>query len=121
MAGSSVEEYQRLINRANEYHKQALWQEKLRLLQEALFICEDPAFPEADRRKQELLFDVAGIWRRLGQYDRAEKTLQQSLDAYTSPTSSFRASVLGKKLTETMEIYRLFEEFYSVWPQANSV
>ncbi|PON27654.1 hypothetical protein TGAM01_v203421 [Trichoderma gamsii] len=96
MAGNSVEEYQRLINRANEYHKQALWQEKLRLLQEALFICEEPAFPEADRRKQELLFDVAGIWRRLGQYDRAEKTLQQSLEAYASPTSSFRASVLGE-------------------------
>ncbi|KAH8126941.1 hypothetical protein FP744_10007668 [Trichoderma asperellum] len=96
MARSSVEEYQRLINRANEYHKQALWQEKLRLLQEALFICEDSEFPEADRRKQELFFDVAGIWRRLGQYDRAEKMLQQSLGAYKNPTSSFRASVLGE-------------------------
>lgn len=121
MAPSSVEEYQRLINRANEYHKQALWQEKLRLLQEALLICEDPAFPEADRRKQELLFDVAGIWRRLGQYDRAEKTLQQSLEAYASPTSSFRASVMGKKLTDTMKIYEKYEEFDLLWPQANLV
>ncbi|KAK1246400.1 hypothetical protein MKX08_000202 [Trichoderma sp. CBMAI-0020] len=96
MAANTVDEYRRLVYRANEYHKQALWQEKLRLLQEALFICESPAFPEADRRKQKLLFDVAGIWRRLGQYDRAEKTLQQSLEAYASPSSSFRASVIGE-------------------------
>jgi tetratricopeptide (TPR) repeat protein len=103
MARSSVGKYQRLIIRANEYHKQALWQEKLRLLQEALFICEDANFPEADRRKQEILFDVAGIWRRLGQYGRAEKTLQQSLDAYKSPTASFKASVLGRRLNEIKE------------------
>lgn len=96
MAPDSVQEYQKLIVRANDYHKKALWQEKLRLLQEALAICEEPDFPEAEARRQELFYDVAGIWRRLGQYDRAKKWLQQSLEAFPGANPSFRASVLGE-------------------------
>ena len=82
--------------KADDYHKKALWQEKLRLLQEALAICEEPGFPEAEARRQELFYDVAGIWRRLGQYDRAKKMLQQSLEAFPGASSSFKASILGK-------------------------
>ena len=82
--------------KADDYHKKALWQEKLRLLQEALAICEEPGFPEAEARRQELFYDVAGIRRRLGQYDRAKKMLQQSLEAFPGASSSFKASILGK-------------------------
>ena len=95
MAPDSVQDYQKLMVKANEYHKKALWQEKLRLLQEALAVCDGPGFPEADARRQELFYDVAGIWRRLGQYDRAKQMLQQSLDAFPGASSSFRASILG--------------------------
>ncbi|KAF6798133.1 hypothetical protein CSOJ01_12818 [Colletotrichum sojae] len=66
MASKSSQHYQVLMLKANEYHRKALWQEKLR------------------------------IWRRLGQYGRAEKMLQQSLDAFKGASSSFRASVLGE-------------------------
>ena len=96
MTSNPMQEYQDLMVKANDYHRKALWQEKLRVLQEALAMCEESDFVDVDERKQGLYYDVAGIWRRLGQYDRAEKMLHQSLDAFSGATSSFKASVLGK-------------------------
>ena len=80
--------------KANDYHKKALWQEKLRVLQDALAICDEARFPDVERRRQSLRFDVAGIWRRLGQYSRAEEVLRP-LAVLPDATSSFKASVLG--------------------------
>lgn len=89
-------QYQRLMVNANDYHRTAQWQEKLRSLQEALALCEEADFPDASAKRQGLLFDVAGVWRRWGQYDKARQTLQESLDAYPGARSSFKASVLGR-------------------------
>jgi hypothetical protein len=94
MAPGSDQEYQALMLKANDYHKKALWQEKLRVLQDALAICNEADFPDVDQRRQSLHFDVAGIWRRLGQYSRAEETLQP-LAVLPGATSSFKASVFG--------------------------
>lgn len=95
MTSKLTQHYEVLMVKANEYHRKALWQEKLRIIQEGLALCDDPDFPEGQRRKQELYYEVAGIWRRLGQYDRAEKMLQRSLDAFFGASLLFRASVLG--------------------------
>ena len=94
MAPGFEEEYQALMLKANDYHKKALWQEKLRVLQDALAICDEADFPDVDQRRRSLHFDVAGIWRRLGQYSRAEETLRP-LAVQPGATSSFKASVLG--------------------------
>ena len=91
------EKFEKLIVRANDYHKRALWQEKLRLLQEALGLCDTPGFPRAQPRRQELYCDIAGIYRRLGQYERAQAKLQESLEAFPGASLSFKASVIGKK------------------------
>lgn len=96
MTADLAARYQRLLAGANDYHKRALWQEKLRLLQEALTLCEDPEFPDADVRRQELLFDLGGIWRRLGQYERAEEVLKQSLDVCSDTGPLKRAAILGE-------------------------
>lgn len=42
MATSAEEEWAQLMQRADAYHKVALWQEKLRILLDALAICEEP-------------------------------------------------------------------------------
>ncbi|USP73293.1 glycoside hydrolase family 47 protein [Curvularia clavata] len=73
----------------------ALWQEKLRVLQDALAICDEADLPDVEQRRQSLYFDVAGIWRRLGQYSRAEETLKP-LAVLPGATSAFKASVLGE-------------------------
>lgn len=92
----SAERYGKLIASANDYHRQAQWEEKLRVLQEALVICEEPDFPgNRNESKQSILYDAAGIWRRLGQYDRAKDTLKLALDAYPAANPSFKASVKG--------------------------
>ena len=96
MKSDSVLEYQKVMIKANQYHKKALWQEKLRLLQEALALCDEPDFPEADARRQELLYGLGGIRRRLGQYDQAEQMLQQSLQAFPTASPLKRASILGE-------------------------
>ena len=69
MATGSIGEFMELMNRSNNYHIKAQWQEKLRTLQEALAICEETGFPEAEQRKQQVLFEMGGIRRRFGQYD----------------------------------------------------
>ncbi|RYN31603.1 hypothetical protein AA0115_g4010 [Alternaria tenuissima] len=95
MTSGFEQEYQALMLKANDYHKKALWQEKLRVLQDALAICDEARFPDVERRRQSLRFDVAGIWRRLGQYSRAEEVLRP-LAVLPDATSSFKASVLGE-------------------------
>ena len=107
MTHSFQQEYEALMLKANDYHKKALWQEKLRVLQDALAICDEADFPDVEQRRQSLHFDVAGIWRRLGQYSRAEKTLKP-LAVLTGATSAFKASVLG-------EVTRV-RRFYSMQP-----
>ena len=88
------QQYEALMLKANDYHKKALWQEKLRVLQDALAVCDEADFSDVEQRRQSLCFDVAGIWRRLGQYSRAEETLKP-LAVLPSATSAFKASVLG--------------------------
>lgn len=103
MSDSSNAEYERILAQAAEYHKKALWQEKFRALQEALVVSERPGFPQAALCKQHIFYDMAGIWRRLGQYTRAKEMLKESLDSSPDATSLFRASVLG----EYRLVYRL--------------
>lgn len=97
MARDLVHGYDKVTVKAAEYHKQALWQEKLRLLQEAQAICHEPGFPDAEARSQDLLlFDLGAIRRRLGQYDQAEVLLQQALEAFPGADPLKCAYILGE-------------------------
>lgn len=99
MARKPVREYLKIMSRADKYHKQALWQEKLRSLQEAQAICEVPGFPDAAARRQDLLLDLGAIRRRMGQYSMAESLLKQALHALPSTGRLKRASILGELST----------------------
>lgn len=96
MDDNAVSQFKSIMVKADNYHKKAQWQEKLRTLQDAFSHCNTPGFPDAERRKQQVLFEMGGIRRRFGQYDQAVETLQQALRAseYTSPI--MRAQILGE-------------------------
>ncbi|KAK4552907.1 hypothetical protein LTR86_010039 [Recurvomyces mirabilis] len=96
MTNSDLAEWQDLMGKAAEYHKKALWQEKLRCLQEAQVLCERPGFPDATARRQDILFDLGAMRRRLGQYGHAEVLLNQALDAFPDAEPLKRAYILGE-------------------------
>lgn len=96
MGDDTVSQFNGFMIKADSYHKRAQWQEKLRTLQDALSVCETPGFPEGERRKQQVLFQMGGIRRRFGQYDQAVATLQQALDAFEHASPIMRAKILGE-------------------------
>ncbi|GAB7361058.1 hypothetical protein MBLNU230_g1098t1 [Neophaeotheca triangularis] len=92
----AVKRSKTLTSKSNLYHQNARWQEKLRTLQEMLRMCEQPDFPEAEPRKQQVLFEIGGLWRRSGQYDKASSVLQQALDVFPHAGPTQRAQILGE-------------------------
>lgn len=91
-----VSDFTSLESQAEEHHKRAEWQEKLAVLQDMLQICSRSDFPESEERQQGILFQLGGIYRRFGQYERSIKTLDDALKVhkYTSPLKS--AEILGE-------------------------
>jgi tetratricopeptide (TPR) repeat protein len=96
MADDVISRFNSLMVKADSYHMKAQWQEKLRTLQDALSYCNTPGFPDASQRKQQVLFEMGGIRRRFGQYDRAIENLQQALNAYEHASPIMRATILGE-------------------------
>ncbi|KAK5083376.1 hypothetical protein LTR70_008269 [Exophiala xenobiotica] len=96
MDDDTVSQFKNLMINADNYHKEAKWQEKLRTLQDALKHCNDSGFPEAERRKQQVLYQIGGIRRRFGQYSTAVTTLQEALEAFEHASPIVRANILGE-------------------------
>jgi hypothetical protein len=46
----------------------SLWAEQLLII--TLSLCEKPGFPEGERQKQQVLYEIGGVRRRFGQYDQ---------------------------------------------------
>lgn len=107
MATDAEGEFLEFKHKADEYHKNALWQEKLRALQDALAICEEADFPNAQLRRQQVLYEIGGIRRRFGQHDQAVETLDRALAAHPAASPKERACVLG----ELGVVYRHNGEF----------
>jgi len=108
------------MTRADNYHKKAQWQEKLRTLREALAICEETGFPEAEQRRQQVLLEMGGIRRRFGQYDQAVKRLRQAIHSFEHASPIMRARILGelgvvhRHSNEFSKVHKVFNDQYSL-------
>jgi len=108
MATDAEGEFLKFKHKVDEYHKNALWQEKLQTLQNALAICEKPDFPNAQLRRQQVLYEIGGIRQRFGQHDQAVETLDQALAAHLTASPIERACILD----ELEVVYRHNSEFF---------
>lgn len=91
-----VSSFDRLELEAEEHHKKAEWQEKLAKLQDMLALCSDCDFPESEERQQGVLFQLGGIYRRFGQYERSIGTLEQALQVHKHAPPLKQAEILGE-------------------------
>ena len=96
--GSERETFDALITRANEYYQQSRWQEQLHVLQEALTVSSKSTFPDSHRYRQEVLLELGGLRRRLGQYDECKRMLHDALNANDDPNAfpAMRVKILGE-------------------------
>lgn len=95
-ANDTIERFDGLTRKASQYHQRAQWQEKLRTLEEMLDLTDQPGFLEAESKKQQVLYEIGGVWRRFGRYENAESTLQQILVRFPHASPTQRAQVLGE-------------------------
>ncbi|KAK2758002.1 hypothetical protein FQN54_004408 [Arachnomyces sp. PD_36] len=95
MSTDGVDQFDLYMSKANAYHGKSLWQEKLRALLAAQE-CIDDEFPEAGKRRQQVLTEIGGVRRRFGQYDEGIKTLSLALEAYQQACGATQAQILGE-------------------------
>ena len=88
--------YEELCRRAREYNDLSRWEEKLRVLQEALQICERAEFPNRPTQTRKVLIEISGILRRLGMYDAGIKTLERILHTDDHLDVVVRAKLVGE-------------------------
>lgn len=106
MASTSVADFDSHLLRAHDYRESAQWEFMGRELQEAKSLCEAPGFPDAARRRREILHHLGSVERRLGRYKIAQQLLEEVIqDAFTG--DALRLEVSG----ELAVVYRHLNDF----------
>ena len=92
----STHRFEDLMKAAKRYHSAAKWQEKLHTLEDAQRLCNSINFPDAEQKKQDILYQIGGIRRRYGQYDKAEEALQAALTINPQASALEKAKIQGE-------------------------
>jgi tetratricopeptide (TPR) repeat protein len=104
MAMDHLARYEKLIAAANEYHAKGSWQEKLNALQQAIVETQAPGFPNDDKYRYTTRFELGTVYRRFGQFERAEHEYQSLLDEFPTADPTFQASVFGKLIAIRLSV-----------------
>ncbi|KAK3391171.1 hypothetical protein B0H63DRAFT_132917 [Podospora didyma] len=95
MANEAVAQFEGHLARAHDYRESAQWEFMSRELKEAKSLCESPDFPDAARRRREVVGHLGSVERRLGRYELAQKLLEEVLDDEQT-TDTQRLEVSGE-------------------------
>lgn len=102
----AVADFEAHLARAHDYRESAQWEFMARELHAAKFLCESRGFPDAARRRREVLGHLGSVERRLGRYEVAQRLLEEVIrDDQTGDTQ--RLEVSG----ELSVVYRHLNDF----------
>jgi hypothetical protein len=98
MASDTVLVFESILQKAQKHRETAARELVLRELQEAEHLSRAPGFPDADRRRQDLLGEFGTVERRHGRYGDAENHLLAALQARNMEDMQ-RVTLIGEPAT----------------------
>ncbi|KAK3319978.1 hypothetical protein B0T19DRAFT_433467 [Cercophora scortea] len=107
------------LRRAHDYGESARWEYMSRELHEAKALCESEGFPDAARRRRDVLGHLGSVERRLGRFKNAQRLLEEIVqDSQTGDVQrlevSGELSVVYRHLNDFSKAKEICNEQYQV-------